>query len=254
MSFDLVFRVLNSIGNVRCIAVLFTVGVVCSNRNNYKLYEESAFLLLFVMIWNSLLKDIFQIPLEYASDTYAFPSGHAHASSVFYGTLFAGISDKRARGTLLLAIVLHGVGLVGCGYHIPMHVILTWPLAAFEVWLYRAAIRRYSADQVWTVMLGLCAVFMSAIYLIYTMLPHVWLVFYGMLGLICISRMHVDESSTLSRSAKAIVSVASIVLMVAIYELWLMLPFEYLCLSQLVGIVIFACPHAARVIGARLFA
>ena len=54
-----------------------------------KIFGHATILLMFIMILNSFLKYIFQVPLAAHLNTegYAFPSGHMSSAITFYGWL-----------------------------------------------------------------------------------------------------------------------------------------------------------------------
>ena len=112
------------------------VTIVSLFKKHKKDALNFAFILLFGIILNLILKDMFQrprpdvAPLVYES-TYSFPSGHAMNSFVFYTTLVYFIFRKYRNkkiflnftiicGLLILAI---GVSRIYLGVHYPSDVI-----------------------------------------------------------------------------------------------------------------------------------
>ena len=95
---------------------LIVVGFIVFKRS---VFGQAFYLLLFTMIFNSLLKSIFQIPLSASlgKEGFAFPSGHMQVSCVFYGWLMMAFPSLSLR--ILLCFLLTGIGwaLVHFGYH-----------------------------------------------------------------------------------------------------------------------------------------
>jgi undecaprenyl-diphosphatase len=95
---------------------LIVVGFIVFKRS---VFGQAFYLLLFTMIFNSLLKSIFQIPLSpsLGKEGFAFPSGHMQVSFVFYGWLMMAFPSLSLR--ILLCFLLTGIGwaLVHFGYH-----------------------------------------------------------------------------------------------------------------------------------------
>jgi undecaprenyl-diphosphatase len=70
-------------------------------------FERAACFVCFVMIFNTLLKNIFKVPLfPHLGHGYAFPSGHMHVAAIFYGYFI-----YRTRSHAVQAIL---ISLLGC--------------------------------------------------------------------------------------------------------------------------------------------
>lgn len=84
-----------------------------------KIFGHATILLMSIMILNSFLKSIFQIPLpEHLNiETYAFPSGHMSSAITFYGWLALNTKNNFIR--FILAVLIAGVGysLIHKGFH-----------------------------------------------------------------------------------------------------------------------------------------
>lgn len=85
-----------------------------------KRVAEATLLLLFSIVFNSLLKCIFKVPLPPAlniTDWYAFPSGHMQSAAMFYGWLAYRYNEKWL--WIVTTILLLGIGwaLQHFGYH-----------------------------------------------------------------------------------------------------------------------------------------
>lgn len=84
-----------------------------------KIFGHATILLMSIMILNSFLKSIFQIPLpdHLNIKTYAFPSGHMSSAITFYGWLVLNTKNNFIR--FILATLIAGVGysLIHKGFH-----------------------------------------------------------------------------------------------------------------------------------------
>jgi hypothetical protein len=106
-----------------------------------KIFGHATILLMFIMILNSFLKSIFQVPLSEHLNVsgYAFPSGHMSSTLTFYGWLFFSTQNNFIR--FLLAMLVAGVGfsLIYKGYHniydIAGSVFFCTILLALYTWL-----------------------------------------------------------------------------------------------------------------------
>jgi len=95
---------------------LIILGFLAFDR---KIFGNATFLLLFTMIFNVLLKALFQVPLAAHLNKvgYAFPSGHMHGAVVFYGWLL--LNTRNSLIKIGLAILISGIafGLIYQKYH-----------------------------------------------------------------------------------------------------------------------------------------
>lgn len=114
---------------------------------------SACFLLMSAVIVNVWLKDIWHIPLPYESTTFAFPSGHMHASTVVYGYI-ASCSKSSIEKSLLFAIIL-GIGLaeIKLGYHNIFDILGGFFFAILHIFTYKYAASIYSERNVNTYLL-----------------------------------------------------------------------------------------------------
>lgn len=218
MSSLVFFKCCAYVGNVVFLSLLFPVACVFLKR---EFIERAAILLLFIMILNTLLKNWFQIPLPYTTSVYAFPSGHIHASAVFYGYLLYKYDKHWIKILLASLIVIHGIGLVGCHYHSLRDVVLTLPFAAFEVLLYEFLITEYGERNTLHITIASSIVLMMALQYFYTLQSHVFLAFYGMLGIYCAKYIFFQKAGEDASVMKKIIAVTvAVILMTAIAKIY----------------------------------
>lgn len=84
-----------------------------------KIFGHATILLMFIMILNSFLKSIFQVPLaaHLNIEGYAFPSGHMSSAITFYGWLILNTKNNFIRFALAVLIAGVGFSLIHKGYH-----------------------------------------------------------------------------------------------------------------------------------------
>lgn len=84
-----------------------------------KIFGHATILLMSIMILNSFLKSIFQIPLpaHLNIETYAFPSGHMSTAITFYGWLVLNTKNNFIRFILVALIAGVGFSLIHKGFH-----------------------------------------------------------------------------------------------------------------------------------------
>lgn len=90
---------------------------------NEKIFARAAFLLAFTMIYNMLLKSIWQVPLLFPLEGWAFPSGHMHCAVIFWGYFACIVRQFLFSAFVFLILCLDGYALVYYGYHYPMDIL-----------------------------------------------------------------------------------------------------------------------------------
>ena len=101
--------------HITVILPLVLIGLFSRHRNTLL---QATFLLFFVMIFNTLLKYLFKVPLlPHLGDGYSFPSGHMHASGIFYAYLLIKSRNNIVKGILLGLILGIACSLVYFNYH-----------------------------------------------------------------------------------------------------------------------------------------
>lgn len=100
------------------IIFVFLMGHLSSKS---RVFIDAMTLLLFTMIYNHWLKEIWRIPLapHLLKEGWAFPSGHMHISLVFYGYIGWQLKKTNRWLTLTCLSLLIGIGLslIRQGYH-----------------------------------------------------------------------------------------------------------------------------------------
>ncbi len=113
---EMITRILLMSCNEIVLVPLIILGFLAMDR---KVFGHAIILLMFIMILNSFLKSIFQVPLsEHLNiDGYSFPSGHMSSAITFYGWLFLNTKNNFIRFILGAIIAGAGFSLIHKGYH-----------------------------------------------------------------------------------------------------------------------------------------
>lgn len=165
---------------------LIVVGFIVFRRS---VFGQAFYLLLFTMIFNSLLKSIFQIPLSpsLGKEGFAFPSGHMQVSFVFYGWLMMGYSSLSLR--ILLCFLLTGIAwaLVHFGYHNWLDVLgalgfgfLT--LAGYKIVSHYFVFLKKKPHLTGIFLLPLAILMLACLHWTAKVPGHAWTAFYALVG------------------------------------------------------------------------
>lgn len=166
------------------ITILLPAMVICMIFHRRDIYAKAACFLLWVMIFNTLLKYLFKVPLfAHLGNGYAFPSGHMHASCAFYGYLFYKTPRWSIKMLLLLLLGCLGFSLIHCRFHDLKAVLGAVGFFLLEFAVYYVLSKAYG--DVWTGVVATAGaiVCMLLLYHCYQLQFHVWLAFYGLVGL-----------------------------------------------------------------------
>ena len=169
--------------HITVILPFIVFGMIFHDR---KRYSHAACLLFFVMIWNTLLKHSFKIPLmPHLGAGYCYPSGHFHIAIVFYGYLFYKTRNEFVK--IALTIILCGCGwsLIHNNYHDLTDVIGALLFGIAEVIIYYLLLATIGVKRAAIFVLLFSVVIMFTLTFVHKIEYHVWLAFYGLLGFIC---------------------------------------------------------------------
>jgi hypothetical protein len=117
-------------------AILAILGFICIDR---KIFLRCICLLMLTMIYNTILKNIFQIPLPETcpASGFGFPSGHFHFVSIFYVWIIAHYKNTHLRLACLVLMAIYGTAVVCAGYHYSADVVAALGFATVSVFLYK---------------------------------------------------------------------------------------------------------------------
>ncbi len=113
----------------------------------FAVYDKRVFgycicLMLMTALYNTLLKNIFQLPLPDTchSQGFGFPSGHMHFAGIFYFWTFMHIRMVVIRVSLMLMAGFYGYLLIKLGYHYVIDVVGAWVFGILSSYCYRILI------------------------------------------------------------------------------------------------------------------
>ncbi|MGD9591841.1 MAG: phosphatase PAP2 family protein [Candidatus Berkiella sp.] len=115
------------------VASILILGLFTQKR---EIFIRTAYLLLFTMVYNVLLKSIWQNPLPPPLEGWAFPSGHMHSAMIFWGWLAIEFKKIWFSEIVFLILTLVGYGLIQQGYHYPIDVFASIGFGAISLMLY----------------------------------------------------------------------------------------------------------------------
>jgi hypothetical protein len=182
---DLITKMVLMSCNEIVLVPLIILGFLALDR---KVFGHAIILLMFIMILNSFLKSIFQVPLSQHLniDGYAFPSGHMSSTFIFYGWLLLNTKNNFIRIILGILIAAVGFSLIHKGYHniydILGSVFFCTILLAMYSWLAKT---KQISDQPF--LLGYFVIISSSSIIWYfnnngTIPNHVWMAFIVLVG------------------------------------------------------------------------
>ncbi len=119
-----------SIFNTYFIMAISCMLYIFSDKD--KQYKEMIYLMFLTMLYNSILKEIFKLPLPETckANCYSFPSGHMNFQSIFYIWIILKNKNNLFRIFLLIFWIITGAAMVLAGYHFARDVVIT-PIFSF---------------------------------------------------------------------------------------------------------------------------
>lgn len=214
------------------ITFILPIVMVCMIFHKRDIYAKAACFLLWVMIFNTLLKQLFKVPLfPHLGPGYAFPSGHMHAASIFYGYILYKSDNKIVK--LLLAVLLSclGASLIHCRFHDWIDILGAVGFTIAEIAVYHVMSANFGERTVGVVSIISAIGIMLILEAIYKVEFHVWLAFYGLIGMeFSLSAMEEKKLNQLSRKFLALV--LSTFTIAAVYYLFKCLAFDKYYLSE----------------------
>lgn len=148
------------------------------------IYVKAACFFMWVMIFNRLPKYLFKVPLfpHIGHEGYGFPSGHMHASAVFYGYIMYKTNNKIAKIALGILICCIGFCLIYCRFHDLRDVAGAIGFAVAELAIYHYIYSNWGDKVVGIVSIVSAIATMCALAVIHKVEFHVWGAFYGLIG------------------------------------------------------------------------
>lgn len=149
-------------GTTYTIAVIsFLIVIFSKKRDNNGLI----YLLFLTMIYNTILKDVFKLPLPETcpSKGFGFPSGHMNFNAIFYFWLMMINRNAIIRAALLSMLGISGWGMVYSGFHYARDVLIT-PLFAFAlIFLYKRYIEILGKEKAFAIVLAISMILLVVV-------------------------------------------------------------------------------------------
>lgn len=200
------------------IVPLVIIGYIWLDR---KVFFHATCLLLISMLFNHVLKNIFQIPLSSTlyKEGFAFPSGHMQSSFVLYGWLMAATHNFLAR--ILIIILLFGIALslIYFDYH-NYYDILGAIFFGFLLMTFYMIILKIDSSKIFVVNFFIGTALMIYISLSYELKSHLWMSYYALMGFVLAGHCFKNKQVTSDKKNKIIATIFCFVMLVAISQLY----------------------------------
>ncbi len=163
--------------------------IIKNSEQGTIVWVNACLLILFTMIFNTLLKSFFLVPLNPAigKEGFAFPSGHMQVAVAFYGWVFWAYAYRGVRSLIILTLTGLGYGLIQQGYHTLEDVVAAVAVGILTIYGV-VKITRFSFIQKNPACLGLsllpvAGLMMGVIHYRIGIPPHIILTFMGLVGI-----------------------------------------------------------------------
>ncbi|AVP87313.1 hypothetical protein phytr_3610 [Candidatus Phycorickettsia trachydisci] len=191
----MIAEILLSFSHETVLVPLVVLGYIWISQ---RIFFNAICLILINMLISFVLKNIFQIPLNpnLEKQGYAFPSGHMQSCIVVYGYLMKSTPSVVLK--ILIVFLLIGVGqsLVYMGYHNYFDV-----LGAIFFGSILVLLSKYLSPKTTFVTATLLLLY---ILLLYQMLEHLWLAYYGLIGIISSYTLFAEKTTKINLKQKVL--------------------------------------------------
>lgn len=215
------------------ITVVLPVVVFCIIFFKRDIFAKAACFLLWVMIFNTLLKRIFKVPLfPHLGSGYAFPSGHMHASAAFYGYILYRTDKTYVKYLLGALFGCIAFSLMYCHFHDLKDILGALFFAAAEIGIYHIIRKNYGDEMAGIIAFISAIVIIMVLNVIHKVEFHVWLAFYGLAGMeLALSATKDVQLRSFTRKFLAFSVV--ILLMLAVYYFFKIMALDKFCISEI---------------------
>jgi undecaprenyl-diphosphatase len=179
------------LGHKEILIPFFISGMIFHKR---EIYTRALCLFCIIMIFNTLLKNFFKIPLfPHLGPGYAFPSGHMHAAVVFYGYILYRIKDYKIKTIIAISLCGLGFSLVYQRYHNLYDILGAIAFGVVELMICAHLEKR--KKNLAAVALIFSIVIIGILLYMCKIEPHVLLAFYALLGIILGTKIFPEQIS-----------------------------------------------------------
>lgn len=215
------------------ITFILPAVVFCMIFFKREMFAKATCFLLWVMIFNTLLKHLFKVPLfPHLGTGYAFPSGHMHASAAFYGYLLYSTDNKYVKCILAALLGCIAFSLIHCHFHDFKDVLGALLFAISEITVYHFIVKKFGDKTVGVMALSSSMAIMMLLTVVHKVEFHVWLAFYGLAGMeLALSTTEDIQLESFYQKLFALFCVT--VSMIAVYYFFKIMAFDKFCVSEI---------------------
>ena len=215
------------------ITFILPLVIVCMIFHKRDIYAKAACFLLWVMIFNTLLKYLFKVPLfPHLGPGYAFPSGHMHAASAFYGYILYKTDSKFVKIILAMLLCSLGFSLIHCRFHDLADVLGAVGFTVAELLIYHVISINFGDKVVGIISIASAVAIMFALSVKHRVEFQVWLAFYALLGMESVLTVTQDKRLN-SVKKKFLALILSVILIASVYYIFKFLAFDKFYLSEI---------------------
>jgi hypothetical protein len=170
---------------------LIILGYIWLNQKNF---YNAICLLLISMLFNYALKVTFKIPLAptLGKTGFAFPSGHMQSAVVLYGWLITKIKQPIVKILIILLLIGVGLSLVYFGYHNYLDILGAIFFGILLIFIYNILLNNIN-KYLYYLILSFSSILMLYIAIIHNIAPHLWMAYYGLIGLIITEKFFISH-------------------------------------------------------------
>ncbi len=230
-------------------------GVILIAITGFILYDRKIFgyaiyLVMLVMIYNTVLKNLFQMPLPATcpSNGFGFPSGHMHFCGAFYIWIMFHIKNIYIRTLSLIIIICFGIAVVKLGYHYYSDVYGAVGFAVVSSFLYskltQTVINPLKISLI-TIIIGITLACITNIQIGYFR-PHMYIALYFIIGFSL--GWHFIPSHREDLKVKILAIFITLALFISIYKIFDNINIQNNAITQLRWLLIsFTIPYSVRI-------
>lgn len=160
---------------------LIILGYIWLNQKNF---YNAICLLLISMLFNYALKVTFK--------GFIFPSGHMQSAVVLYGWLMTKIKQLILKILIIKLLISIGVSLVYFGYHNYLDIFGAIFFGILLIFIYNILLNNIN-KYLSFIILSFSSILMLYIAIIHNIAPHLWMAYYGLIGLIITENIFISH-------------------------------------------------------------
>ncbi len=224
-----------------------------------KIFYNAICLILFSIIFNFVLKNIFRVPLSPSINKqgFSFPSGHMQSSVVLYGWLLINTQNLIYRALIITLLICIGSSLIYVGYHNYFDILGAIFFAVLLIFAYCLLLSR-KEKSLELIIFSCSTILIIYIAVFYGIVEHLWMAYYSIIGLITSKKVFAKYHTTQDLKNKILATVICFVAIFIIKAFFAIKFISYLpdFIRQIQWVIISFCipfsPFIASVLNNRL--